>query len=276
MTWKNLLHNRSVVLGGVLILSLFVIAVIGPEVAPNDPFQIDLTRQFEAPCRDFPFGTDHLGRCVLSRLLFGGSTSLGASVSISAAIMFIGMGIGLLAGMGNQAIDFVIMRIVDMLLSFPTLVLTLAVIGMLGPSLLSAAIGICLSWWPIYARLVRGIVLSAREKEFVVAARLIGTSGIRMAIRHILPQTLPPVLVLASLETGTMIMVFSGLGFLGLGVQPPQPEWGAMLNEARSYIFTAPYLMIAPGISIFTAVLGFSLFGEGLRETMQIKEVNQW
>ncbi len=276
MSWAGIFHNKSLLLGGALIGFLLITAIAGPGLSPNDPFQIDLTHRFEPPCQTYLFGTDHLGRCVLSRLLWGSGISLGSSVCITAVIMCLGLGIGIMSGMGSQRVDFIIMRMVDMLLSFPSLVLTLGIIGALGPSLFSAAVGICMGWWPVYARLVRGMVLSAREKEFVTAARLTGTSGIRMTTRHILPQVLPPVLVLASLETGTMILVFSGLGFLGLGVQPPQPEWGAMLNEARTYIFTAPYLMIAPGAAIFTAVLGFSMLGEGLRQAMQIKAVNPW
>lgn len=268
--------NKSVVSGGIIVFSLVCLAVIGHHFTPNDPFQISLAARFQGPSLSYPFGTDHLGRCILSRILLGSGTSLGASVVISAVIMLSGVGIGLISGMGNNKLDFVIMRMVDILLSFPSLILTLAIIGMLGPSLLSASIGICFGWCPVYARLVRGMVISAREKEFVSAARLTGSRGFSMIIRHILPQILPPVFVLASLETGTLILVFSGLGFLGLGAQPPLPEWGAMLNEARTYIFTAPHLIIAPGAAIFIAILGFSLLGEGLREMMQIKETSQW
>lgn len=276
MSWSRFLKNTNLLLGGMLLALLSIIAVIGPNVVPHDPFQIELTLRFQAPSQDYPLGTDHLGRCVLSRLVLGGGVSLGVSMAISALIMFVGLVIGLLAGMGTKKLDFIVMRIVDMLLAFPSLVLTLAIIGTLGPSLLSAAIGIFFSWWPIYARLVRGIVLSARGKEFVTAARLVGTSRFHLITRHILPQVLPPVLVLVSLETGTMILVFSGLGFLGLGVQPPQPEWGVMLNEARTYIFTAPHLLLAPGVAIFLTVLGFSLLGEGLRNALQIRGVNRW
>ena len=276
MTPGRIFKNKSLVVGGALILLLSALALAGPWLAPHDPFQIDPAGRFLGPDWSHPLGTDHLGRCVLSRLLYGCGLSLGASLAISLAIMFIGSGVGVLSGLGGTGLDFSLMRLVDMLLAFPSLVLTLAVIGTLGPSLLSAALGICLGWWPIYSRLVRGMVLSAREKEFVTAARLAGTRGLPLALRHILPQALPPVLVLGSLETGTMILVFSGLGFLGLGAQPPQPEWGAMLNEARSYMFTAPHLLIAPGAAVFLAVLGFTLFGEGLREAMQIKEVDRW
>ena len=276
MNLSRVMSNKSMVVGGALILLLLATALAGPWIAPNDPLHIDPTRRFMGPDWSHPLGTDHLGRCVLSRLLYGCGLSLGASLAISLVIMFIGSGVGVLSGLGRPGVDFSLMRLVDMLLAFPSLVLTLAIIGTLGPSLFSAAVGICFGWWPIYTRLVRGIVLSAREKEFVTAARLSGTRGLPLAVRHILPQALPPVLVLGSLETGTMILVFSGLGFLGLGAQPPQPEWGAMLNEARSYMFTAPHLLIAPGAAVFLAVLGFTLFGEGLRETMQIKEINRF
>ena len=276
MRTPRALRNRSVVIGGGLVLLLALVAVSGPWLAPHDPYLIDPAHRFMGPSWTHPLGTDHLGRCVLSRLLHGCALSLGASLAISLVIMSVGSGVGVISGLGGSRLDFSLMRLVDMLLAFPSLVLTLAIIGTLGPSLFSAAVGICFGWWPIYSRLVRGIVISAREREFVTAARMVGTRGAKLAVRHILPQALPPVLVLGSLETGTMILVFSGLGFLGLGAQPPQPEWGAMLNEARSYMFTAPHLLIAPGVAVFLAVLGFTLLGEGLRESMQVKEMNRW
>lgn len=273
---RPVLLNKSTLAGGIIVAALILTAFLGPHLAPNDPFQIHLDARFSGPSYAYPFGTDHLGRCVLSRVLKGCGTSLGSCMAISLVITLTGVGIGLLAGMGNGKVDFLIMRLVDILLAFPSLILTLAIIGMLGPSLMSACVGICFSWWPVYARLVRTMVITAKEKEFVTTARLCGTTGFFITIRHILPQILPPILIMASLETGSLILVFSGLGFLGLGTQPPNPEWGAMLNEARTYVFTFPHLLVAPGVSIFTAIFGFSLLGEGLRETLQVKEATQW
>lgn len=276
MAWGGLRKNRTMLLGSVLVAMLLVMALVGPLLAPHDPLKINLVQRLAPASWQYPLGTDPLGRCVLSRLLYGCRTSLATGLVVSGGIMILGVALGLVAGLGGKQSDFWLMRMVDMVLAFPSLVLTLAIIGLLGPSLEAAAVGVCLSWWPIYARLVRGMVRSAREKEFVLAARLVGTSGLRLVSRHIFPQVLPPVIVLGSLETGNMILVLSGLSFLGLGVQPPLPEWGAMLNEARSYIYTAPHLLLGPGLAIFLAVLGFNLLGEGLRDALRVKEMTRW
>ncbi|MCF8033176.1 MAG: ABC transporter permease subunit [Desulfarculaceae bacterium] len=264
--------NTSLILGGGLVALLLLVALAGPWLAPHDPLKINLAARLAPPSPDYPLGADPLGRCVLSRLLYGCRTSLAVGLMVSAGVMLLGVALGLAAGLGGRYSDFWLMRLVDIVLAFPSLVLTLAVIGLLGPSLPAAAVALCLSWWPVYARLVRGLVLSAREREFVLAARLVGTSGLALVRRHILPSVLPPIMVMASLETGTMVLVLAGLSFLGLGAQPPLPEWGAMLNEARSYIYTAPHLLLAPGLAIFLTVLGFNLLGEGLRDALRVKK----
>ena len=264
--------NLSLWLGGGLVALLLLTALAGPWLAPHDPLRIHLAARLAPPSWDYPLGADPLGRCVLSRLLHGCRTSLAVGLLVSAGVMLLGLALGLAAGLAGKHGDFWLMRLVDIVLAFPSLVLTLAVIGLLGPSLPAAALALCLSWWPVYARLVRGLVLTAREREFVLAARLVGTRGPALVRRHILPSVMPTVMVLASLETGTMVLVLAGLSFLGLGAQPPLPEWGAMLNEARSYIYTAPHLLVAPGVAIFLTVLGFNLLGEGLRDALRIKE----
>lgn len=265
-------RNLSLWLGGGLVALLLLTALAGPWLAPHDPLKINLAARLAPPSWDYPLGADPLGRCVLSRLLYGCRTSLAVGLLVSAGVMLLGLALGLAAGLSGKHGDFWLMRLVDIVLAFPSLVLTLAVIGLLGPSLPAAAVALCLSWWPVYARLVRGLVLSAKEREFVLAARLVGTRGPALVRRHILPSVMPPVMVLASLETGTMVLVLAGLSFLGLGAQPPLPEWGAMLNEARSYIYTAPHLLVAPGVAIFLTVLGFNLLGEGLRDALRIQE----
>jgi len=273
MTWRG---NKSMAAGAVILTLLALTVTWGPSLAPHDPLRIDPLHRLSPPDGRYPLGTDHLGRCVLSRLLYGGRISLAASLAVSLAVLLCGLAVGLAAGLGGPKTDLVIMRLVDVKLAFPSLILTLAVIGALGPSLVSAAVGLVLNWWPVYARMVRGLVLTAREKEYVLAARVSGSRGLRLVTGYILPQVLPPALLLASLETGSLILVFAGLGFLGLGVQAPTPEWGTMLSEARHYVYTAPHLLLAPGLAIFTAVLGFNLLGEGLREAPNLKRMGRW
>ena len=272
----RIVKNRSLAAGGAILLVLVLTALLGPSLAPHDPLRIDPLHRLAGPGGKYPLGTDHLGRCVCSRLLFGARISLSASLAVSLAILILGLAVGFVAGLGGPKTDLLVMRLVDIKLAFPSLILTLAVIGALGPSLVSAALGIVLNWWPVYARMVRGLVLAAKEKEYVLAARVAGSRGLKLVRGHLLPQVLPPALLLASLETGSLILVFAGLGFLGLGVQAPTPEWGTMLSEARHYIYTAPHLLIAPGAAIFLAVLGFNLLGEGLREVLNLKEAGKW
>lgn len=264
-----------VVSGGLLLLVVFFICLAGPHLAPNDPLEMNLLKRLDRASWTYPLGTDHLGRCILSRLLYGARLTLGTSMCVAAAILVTGLFIGLTAGLSGGWVDGTIMRLVDIFLSFPSLALVLGVIGILGPSLWAIMLGTGLAWWPVYARLTRGLVLSAREKEFVKAGRVMGTGYRRLVAAYILPQIMPPLLVLGSLEVGGLILALSGLSFLGLGVQAPTPEWGAMLNESRQYMEVAPHVMFAPGCSVFAAVLGFSLFGEGLRDVFQLKPINR-
>jgi peptide/nickel transport system permease protein len=271
------LRDQPLLLAGLLLVALLVlVAAGGPWLAPHDPLAMDLRARLSGATADYPLGTDHLGRCLLSRLLHGARLSLGASLVVSLLVLLPGLAVGLAAGLGGRRLDSLLMRVVDIFLAFPSLVLALAVIGVLGPSLPSAATGIVLGWWPLYARMVRGTVLAAREREFVLAARAAGTGGGALVWRCILPQVAPPLLVMLSLEVGAILLVFSGLSFLGLGAQPPTPEWGAMLNEARTYLRTAPHLMAWTGGAITVAVLAFNLVGEGLRDLFQVREMTTW
>ena len=215
-----------------------------------------------------PLGTDNLGRDLLSRVLHGGRWSLGLVLSATLLIMSAGVLVGLLAGFAGGIVDSVLMRLVDTLLSVPSLLLALAIVGVMGPGIGSLMIGLASVWWVGYARVVRGLVLGVRERGFVDAARALGASNQRIVVRHILPSILPAVAVLASLEMGELVLAISGLSFLGLGAQPPTPEWGAMLNDGRAYFFTAPRLMLWPGLAISIAVLGFNLLGDGLRDAL--------
>lgn len=273
---RKISSNRLVLSGSVIVGLLLLVALLAPVLAPNDPYRIDLLRRAESPSADFPLGTDNLGRCLLSRLIHGARISMGASLAVSLIVVTLGSSVGLTSGLAKRKRDGLIMRLVDVVLAFPSLVLALAIAGILGASLGSIVVGVSSVWWAWYARLVRGLVLEARQKDFVLGGIVVGTSGMKLIRLYILPQVLPPVLVLASIETGLILLALSGLSFLGLGVQPPAPEWGAMLNESRLFLQTHPRLMIAPGTAISLAVLGFNLLGEGLRDVFQVKEVSRW
>ncbi|GAB6156505.1 ABC transporter permease [Desulfosporosinus burensis] len=250
-----------------VIIGLIVAAgVFASYLAPNDPVAIDLAKRLSSSDNKFPLGTDHLGRCILSRLLFGIRLSLGTAFLVLLAVMSISISIGTLSGYIGGRVDNLIMRCVDIILAFPGLILAMAVAGMLGPSLKNLMLAMVMTHWAGYARVVRGLVLSVKEKEFVHAARTSGTSGFKLVTRHILPNIVSPVIVLATIDMGQIILGISGLSFLGLGAQPPAPEWGAMLNDGRGYMQVAPQLMLAPGFAIAVVVLAFNLLGDGLRD----------
>ena len=204
--------------------------------------------------------------------MYATRVSLGLSAIASAVIVAVGSAIGMLSGLCGGRTDRAIMQLVNVMLAFPSLILALVISGLIGPSLRGAVAGVAIAGWAPYARLVRGMTLAAREKEYVTAASFLGTRGIRLAARHIFPQILPSLAVLSSYEVKSVILAISGLGFLGLGAQPPTPELGGMLNEARLVMLSAPHLMAAPGVMLFITVLGFSLFGEGFRDIFQIKK----
>lgn len=249
--------------GLMIVSTLFVISLLAPYLVPHSPLEINLSRRLEGSNRDYPLGTDNLGRCLLSRLMVGTRMSLGIAVLTQAIALMIGVSIGLISGYQGGRLDFLLMRLVDMTLAFPSLILSLVIISLLGPGLQNAMIAFALVHWAFYARLVRGLVLEVKGKSFIEAARSIGVSPLRMIFRHYLPNIFSPILVLALLDIGRVIFALSGLSFLGLGAQPPTPEWGAMLNEGRALFTTAPHLMLFPGLAILISVMGFNLIGEG-------------
>ncbi|MBA3438619.1 MAG: ABC transporter permease subunit [Pyrinomonadaceae bacterium] len=265
---RQLAHDRAAVVGLVIIALLAVLALAAPIIAPHDPAAQHLHERLAAPNLTFPLGTDNLGRCLLSRLLYGARVSLTAATTASVLVLLIGVSVGAIAGYAGGWVDMAIMRLVDLLLAFPLLVLALAITGFIGVGMGSVLVGVMSVWWASYARIVRGLVLSLRERPFVEAARAIGASPARIIIRHLLPNVIPPIIVLATLEMGSLLLVISGLNFLGLGVQPPTPEWGAMLNDGRPFLRSAPQLMIYPGLAISLAVMGFNLLGDGLRDKL--------
>lgn len=262
------LQDRLALLGLAIILTVVIVAVFAPYIAPNNPVKVDMMHRLAPPSAQYPLGTDHLGRCLLSRLIYGARISLVTAALSLMAILVISIPLGTLAGYYGGWVDNLIMRVVDILLAFPALILALVIAGMLGPGLLNVMLALSSVWWVRYARIIRGMVLSVKQNEFVLAARACGAHDRGIIIRHILPNVLSPVIVLVTLDMGKLILAISGLSFLGLGAQPPTPEWGAMLNDGRPYMQVAPQLMIYPGFCIMMVVLAFNLLGDGLRDAL--------
>lgn len=265
---RRLVRDRASLAGLVIIGAFVLAAVFAPVIASHDPNQTDFLNRFAASSRNHPLGTDQLGRDEFARILHGGRLSLGMALSATAGITVIGLVLGLLAAVYGGFVETVIMRLVDILLSVPTLIQALVVVGLLGQGLRNLIITIILVQWPRYARLVRGMALKVRERDFVEAGRAAGSSRRRLVVRHILPNLIGPVVVFSTVDMGSTLLAVSGLSFLGFGVPPPTSEWGAMLSEARFQIERAPHLLLYPGIAITLVVLAFNLAGDGLRDLL--------
>ncbi len=269
---RSLMADRSAV-AGLFILTIITIAAVGADViAPFDPTEIDPLANLAEPSRQHWLGTDNIGRDLFSRIVHGARWTLGAAGLAAAGIVVLGVTIGMLAGYFGGLIDDLLMRVVDVLLAFPSMILALAIVGMLGPSLTNVLIGMVAVWWVDYARVVRGLTLRVVQHDYVLAAHCCGCSRPRMLLRHVLPNVIPPVIVLATLELGALMLAISGLSFLGLGAQPPTPEWGTMLSDGRLFFLTAPQLMMYPGIAITLVVLGCNLLGDGLRDALDPRD----
>jgi peptide/nickel transport system permease protein len=264
----RLLRDRAAVAGLCIILLMSALAVFAPLVARQDPLEQALTQRLRPPSASHYFGTDNLGRDVFSRVIYGGRISLRVGVVAVALGAAAGTLLGLLAGYGGRATDSVISRSMEVILAFPSTLLAIAVVAARGPGIENAMLAIGLISVPIYARQTRASVLSLKERDFVLAARCMGASGTRILFRHILPNGLSPLIVLATLGIATAIIEAAALGFLGLGSQPPTPEWGLMLTDARNFLNNAPWAMIFPGVAIMLTVLGFNLVGDGLRDAL--------
>ena len=266
--WVKLKRNKAALLGGILIVIYVTSALFAPVLFRGNPSAPNLMNSLESPSVKYPLGTDELGRSILGRIIYGSRVSLLIAVGVVSVGIIIGIPLGLVSGYYRGKVDFIIQRATDTMLAFPGFLLALALVAVLGVGLKNTVISIGISMVPLYIRLVRGCVLSVREEVYVEAARAVGTRDVIILIRHILPNVMVPITVQTSLSMGTAILFAAGLGFLGIGVQPPTPEWGTMLGSARSYLFHAPHVATFPGIAIFLAVLSFNLLGDGLRDAL--------
>jgi peptide/nickel transport system permease protein len=271
---RRLARRRTALFGLVVVAVVLVGALGAPWLTPWDPTEQDITHRLmppgsqDASGRAHLLGTDHLGRDILARIIFGARPALMVGFAAVAISGLLGLGVGLVSGYFGGRVDDVCMRLADIQLAFPFILLAIAVIGVLGPSLPVIIVVIGVSSWVVYARVVRGSVLSIREREFVQAARALGSRDGRILVRHVLPNALTPWMVVATLDMARVIVIESALSFLGLGVQPPTPTWGGMLADGRVYISTAWWLATFPGLAILVTVLGINLFGDGLRDTL--------
>ena len=262
---RALRRNPMVKLGLAIILMWAIAAIIAPVTGMRDPLAQEIGDRLQPPSAKYWFGTDELGRDVFSRVIYGARISLPIGFVVIMFAMFIGSLVGATAGYIGGIYDLLIMRVADMILAFPSIVLALAIAAVLGPGIMNALIAMVLVWWPEYARLMRSQVLSVKNSEYVIAATAIGVPPVRMLVLHILPNTFAPILVKASLDAGSAILNIAALSFIGLGAVPPTPEWGAMISLGR-YHFYNWWLTTFPGLAILMVVLGYNFFGEGVRD----------
>lgn len=266
-TWIQ--HNLLSVVGASLAFGLICACLAAPWLAPADPASINLSLGLQPPSADHWLGTDELGRDVLSRLLWGGRVSIGVTVVVLLVSLTMGVTVGLLCGYQGGLVDELGMRLTDLIYALPGIVLALALIGAMGPSVPALILALALSGWVTYARLVRSLVLTIKTSDFVLAARSIGATDVHIMRHHLLPALLGPVAVQLSLDAGVTVLAIAGLSFLGLGIQPPTPEWGTMLVDARPFMDYAPHLVLPPGLAIFILVFGCNALGEGLENWLR-------
>jgi peptide/nickel transport system permease protein len=271
-TLHYLMRNKLAVIGGILVLLVFILSIFAPLVAPYDPSAIDIKSILVGPSFSHPLGTDDLGRDVLSRMLWGGRISLEVGFVAVGIATIIGIILGALAGYYGGWTDSVIMRAVDIMLSIPTIFLVLAVIAILEPNIINIMVVIGLTGWMEPARLIRAEFISLKEREFVIAARAIGATDGRIIMKHVLPNGLSPILVSATMGIGGAVLIESALSFLGLGVQPPTPSWGSLLSSGKDNIEIAWWLSVFPGLASLVTVLGDNLLGEGIRDALDPRQ----
>jgi peptide/nickel transport system permease protein len=259
-------QNAASIAGEIIVLALLLVGVFGPTLAPHDPLATDILVRLTPPSPGHPLGTDQLGRDVYSRVLFGARATLLTVVFVLAVVLALGIPLGAISGFVEGWADEVIMRIGDLILAFPPLVLAMALVVAMGPSLNTAMLAVAIVRWPRYARLVRAQVLTIKHRPYVEAEQSLGASQARTVVRHILPNCLDPVLVRATVDAGYIILTTASLSFIGLGAQPPSPEWGAMVSDARAYMINTWWVGVFPGIAIMAAVTGLTLVGDEIRD----------
>ena len=269
IAWRSLRRDRFALVGLAVVVLAILSAIFAPLLAPYDPYRVSSSARLLPPgSPGYVLGTDDIGRDILSRLLWGGRISLWVAffpVLISGSI---GLALGLVSGYFGGLTDQVLMRVLDILLAFPSILLAIGIAAALGPGLRNVILAIVVVSIPIFSRLVRGLALSIREREYVEAARCLGASNARVVLLHVLPNVLPPIIVYATLETGRVVIFAAGLSFLGLGVQPPAADWGTMLAAGRQVLAVAPHVATVPGLLILLVTMGFNLFGDGLRDAL--------
>lgn len=269
--WRALKQNPLALLGLVIIVSLLTVAAVAPWIAPYDPIAQSLSQRLLPPSAVHWMGTDELGRDILSRVIYGTRLTLAVVLLVVISVGPVGLLIGTLSGYFGGAVDTALMRITDIFLAFPRLVLALAFVAALGPGIENAVIAIACTAWPPYARVARAETLVIRNADYIAAVRLQGASHLRIVLRHVVPMCLPSVIVRTTLDMAGIILIAAGLGFLGLGAQPPLPEWGAMIAKGREYIFDQWWVAAFPGLAICLVALGFNLFGDGLRDVLDAR-----
>jgi peptide/nickel transport system permease protein len=268
LSWRRLRRSSNLVVGAVIVVIVVTAAILASRLAPFDPIDQEFTSQLRAPSPAHPFGTDEFGRDIFSRVLFGTRIALWVGGFADLIATVLGVVLGVVAGYVGGRLDALVTRVLDVVLAFPYLLLAMVVVAILGPGLTNAMIAIAVVYTPQFARVVRGVVLSVKEQDHVEAARAIGAGPVRILTRCILPNILSPIIVMATLTVGFMIVETAGLSFLGLGASPPTPEWGSMLATGRSFMLTAPWIATFPGLAILVTVVGFNLAGDGLRDLL--------
>ncbi|WP_130862314.1 ABC transporter permease [Bacilliculturomica massiliensis] len=269
---KRLLSNKLAVLGIFFILIFLLASLFAPLIATQDYSEMDLYNVLALPSAEHLMGTDEMGRDIFSGIIYGARTSVLIGVSVLLFGGLVGTAIGILAGFFEGKLDMVLMRIIDTLMAFPSILLAMFMIAIIGTGLKGAIVAVSIATVPRFARIVRSSVLKTKKNEYVDACRVLGQSNMKILFRHILPNGMAPIIVQATLTFSEAILIISGLGFLGLGADPMSAEWGAMLSNARAYLMTKPHIAIFPGIAIAITVLGFNLLGDGLRDTLDVKE----
>lgn len=260
-------RNHLALVGLVIVVLMLLITLAAPLLAPYDPLKQAIPDRLKPPSANYLFGTDQLGRDILSRVIYGGRISLPAALAVVVFAGFVGTVVGATAGFVGGLVEEIFMRVTDIFMAFPTIILAMAIAAALGPNVSNAIIAMVIVWWPNYARIVRSLVLSVKENEYVQASRALGATEFRVLWRVVLPNSFPPVLVMATLDLGNAILVFAGLSFLGLGAEPSKPEWGRMISDGIKF-FDQWWISAFPGLAIFLIVMAFNFLGDGLRDAL--------